>query len=704
MTASFRKKLITLCSSPWFSFGIFCLANILLSHFPMTWKLKLEIGIMGILLPFLLLLRANHTLQPEEPNHPKGALDFQLPSVFWVLVLCGAVFVRFYRLTTLSTWPFVDEGYSGFFAVELSEKWSWHLLYSYCQFPPLHFWLLGLFFKLLGPSLKSLWLYPALLSLLAIPLVYLASRHFFSKSLSLTMTAFWLFGYWPLFLGRLCLAQGLLVLWQLATFLWLGHFLRQTNPQIKKWNGFILGTFIGTGFYVHLHWPVMALWTSLIVCCHLFQKIFRQPQLFLYFLIPTILLPLPLLMAFRNGEHASYLHYLFIFNGNTSWPVQLRIWWSYLSALFWGVEPKEFVFNPVWGGYLNPIAGALFFLGFAEICREIKKRENFFLLLGFVLLTAPALLTRDFEMLRMTLVLPLVVTLSALGAMKLILGLPSPSSKIIWVVLLILMAGLDFYHLEGPYQARWHSVEITSNRPSKLLERWRAYQILSSMYKKSGPGLILMEFDRTPFDQTLTTALYPFNAARNPSLSPLQVQWAGLLTNINYAPFLAKRFPNSKWFPLPDNSDPSQSTLVLGILPMDPVNQKIVDHWLVVEQALRMETSQLLQLPINQTNPKLTQNLYSILPLADKDPFLESCIGEKIFYSEMTNSNSPGVLTALRRALTLGYPSANLYNDLGVYWFTAGNALNARKAFEAALHSPLHHTNAGVNLQMIPNP
>ena len=329
---------------------------------------------------------------------------------------------------------------------------------------------------------------------------------------------------------------------------------------------------------------------------------------------------------------------------------------------------------------------------------------NVCILLGFVLFILPAFLTRDLEMLRMILALPLLMAVCAMGAQKLLYCFHPPAQKILWIALLTLLAVLDFYHLEGPYQRLWRLNWVTSLHYTKSLERWQAFQILSSMKRKSGPGIVLTEFDPTPFDQTLTTALYPFNAARNPAFSPFQAQWAGLLTNINYSPFLAKRFPDSKWFSLAPGQDSSDGTLVLGIIPMDSVNQEILIHWLEIERALRSETSQWLQLPLGQTNAELTQSLYQIRLLANKDPFLESCLGERIFYCEMTGSNSNGVLMALHRALTLGYPAANLYNDLGVYWFTAGDPAKAREAFNAALRCPINHTSAWANLQKIPRP
>jgi 4-amino-4-deoxy-L-arabinose transferase-like glycosyltransferase len=690
--------------SPWPCFIVFILANTLLSYFSLDWRLKCGIGAAGLLIPFFLLFRHPHPSPVEEPKGLQGEAGFNFPAIFWVILLFAAVFVHFYRLTTLSTWPFVDEGYLGYYAVELSEKWNWHLLYGYVQFPPLYYWCLGLFFKILGPSLGNLWLLPALLSLLALPLVYLASRRFFPKPLCMMMTAFWAFGFWPLFLGRLCLGQGLLILWQLAAFMALGHFLRQETPPSQKRGAFFLGLVTGTGFYVLLHWPLMALWIFLVAVYPVFRNRSGPFRVFPFFLLPAVLIPLPLLAAYLFREHGTYFHFLSIFNKDFSWPHQFQVWWGYVSALFWGARTAEYGYKPVWGGFLNPVAGSLFFLGFAEVCRGFKKGMNASLLLGFALFMIPAFLTWQFEALRIVLVLPLLVVVCAWGARQLLEGFSPAARKTLFGILLTLTAALDGYHLAGPYQQLWRSDWDYSNHATKSLDHWQAFQILSSMEKQSGPGLILTEFGPSPFDQTLTTALYPFNAARNPFLSPLQARWAGLLTNINYAPFLSKRFPHSKWFPLAPGQDLSRAALVLGIIPVEPANQGILIHWLEVERALRSETFQWLQLPMNQANPGLGRELSPILPMAAKDPFLESCVGERIFYNEMTVSDSKGVYQALHRALTLGYPAANLWNDLGVYYFTAGNPAKAREAFEAALHSPINHTSAWDNLQKVPRP
>src|SRR5208282_3245748 len=112
-------------------------------------------------------------------------------------------------------------GRFGYFSLCLSEKWRWNLFFDQTQIPPFYYWGLGLFFKLFGPSLRNLWLFPAILSLSAIPLVYFASRLFFQPSRSVCVTLFWALSYWPLFTGRQCSFLSLLILWQLLAFYFL---------------------------------------------------------------------------------------------------------------------------------------------------------------------------------------------------------------------------------------------------------------------------------------------------------------------------------------------------------------------------------------------------------------------------------------------------------------------------------------------------
>jgi Flp pilus assembly protein TadD len=46
---------------------------------------------------------------------------------------------------------------------------------------------------------------------------------------------------------------------------------------------------------------------------------------------------------------------------------------------------------------------------------------------------------------------------------------------------------------------------------------------------------------------------------------------------------------------------------------------------------------------------------------------------------------------ALHRALTLGYPTVEIFNDLGVFWFSLGNRSKSIASFRMALKIPGNH-------------
>jgi hypothetical protein len=596
----------------------------------------------------------------------------------------------------------VDEGDFSFFALNLNENWSWNLFFGKSQVPPLYDWGLAGFYKAFGPSLGNLWLFPALLSLLALPLSYGTSRLFFSRPISLLITVFWAASYWPLFLGRLGLPHGLLLLWQWLTLLAFGLYVRATHSPARPLTALLLGSILGVGFYVNLHWPAMALWVVLGVGYVEWRGSLRSFLSPLGFLVPLILIPWPLLRSFLNGEHSSYLGFLSLWGSALKVDQLLGIWWKYFCTPFWGVDSERLAYSPIWGGYLNPVMGTFLMVGFSSLAGRIRHPQNAYLLLGLGLFVLPALLTNQYEPLRVILVLPLVLLLAAQGSWTFLSASDSSSRKWVGVGLILLSVSLDYYHLEGPYHRLWSTNWKASYKSSKLMERWQAYQILASLSRQSGPGLIFTEFDETLTDQTLTTAVYPFNATRNPSLSPIQANWAGFVTSINYAPFLSKRFPDSRWYPLSADGDASHANLVLGVLPVRDPDWETLNRWMEFEKALRPATLEWVGAPLNRVNHRLNPLLYPVLSLTGKDPFLESCLGERLFYSEMNEGHPAQTLECLHRALTLGYPAAHLYNDLGVYWYTRGDLPKAREAFQAAIHSPLDRSSARDNLRSLP--
>ncbi len=701
--SSFFRKNDRFARNPWTYFFVFLVANTLLSYFPISLETKLWIGLIGLGIPFVIALKKIWT--PTVLS--KTAFSWEsIPRVstwVWVVFLILAILLRFYKLTTLSTWPTSEEGLGGYYGIELIENGDWHFFYSYAQWPPLFVWSLGTFFKILGPSLETLWLFPAILSLLTIPLAFAAAKAFFSETFAFVFICLWAFNFEPLYLGRFCQGHEIEVLWQLAVLALLGTLLRQTSNKIKKITAAFLGFFTGTGFYTLHHWPVMVAFIFLAVLGMVIPHFESRKGILISFLTLLLSTSLPYLIIFFSTNHGIYLKSRWVFQGGTSPKEQFHLITQYLGSLFWGVNTDRFAFKPFWGGFLNPLAGTLFLLGLIFIFRSQEKHLKAWILFGLCLFLLPALLSNDLEMLRMLLVFPMLLTVCVMGLYELSEWMGNgPMGLTVVFILLCLSSGMDIYHLFGPYQKIWHSGTQTAILDVKSMERFRAFQLLGSVSRARGPGLIFTELETSPFDQTLAIAVYPFNAARNPGLAPESANWAGLLTNINFAPFLSQRFPQSHWFPLTSDAATPQGTLVLGIFSITRDNQKEFFNWLETERLLRRITSLLFDSPFGKPPRGVLEKLVQLEPLVRKDPFLESFIAERIFFFGLSCSDNSKSMEALSRGIRLGYPAANLYNDLGVLWWTLGDKDKARESFEAALHSPLNHTPALLNLRKLP--
>ena len=69
-------------------------------------------------------------------------MQFATPEILnwlWAVILC-ALLLRLFHLSTLLSWPRVDEGQVGFTAIHLARQWSWDVFYLHSQSPGLFFW------------------------------------------------------------------------------------------------------------------------------------------------------------------------------------------------------------------------------------------------------------------------------------------------------------------------------------------------------------------------------------------------------------------------------------------------------------------------------------------------------------------------------------------------------------------------------------
>ncbi len=373
MNPSFSRNKNVVPYHPLVYFLVFLIVNSFLSYFELTPAFKFWFLLIGIVLPISLALW-NHRPSSDIQQFLYRS-DFLpiVPLWIWATIALVAIMIRFYKLTTLSLWPHFDEAYINYYGFQLSRHWDDRLLYGSGQSTPLFMWLLAGFYKLIPPSLFSLWLFPALISMLTIPMAYVACRRFFSKSFSFLFLCLIALSFWGFYVGRFSFQYVLVLFWEFLVFYLWGGF-KDKFPSKNHRELLLLAITMGLGFYVHLPaWSVFfLLWSSVIFIASTRKDHPFKIWSFLILYGGTIALVVsPLLWtAYRQG-YGNYIRDLWAFSSRTPVPQQSNLIVNYFSCLFWG--PNEFnAYGPFWGGFLNPILDSLFLLGILEILGNFK--------------------------------------------------------------------------------------------------------------------------------------------------------------------------------------------------------------------------------------------------------------------------------------------------------------------------------------------
>lgn len=687
-----KKKSLSRSDSTWVFFLIFLAANLLLSYSSISLETKLWIGLVGLILPLVALLRASFTKASTKP--PLYLLEFLPPISIWVFIGIGilALGVRFYRLDSLSLWPHFDEGLYGFYALKIGHLWDWRLLYGHSQAPPFYIWIQAGLFKILSPSLRTIWLLPALISMATPPLSYLAARRFFSKSLSLLILFLFSTCFWSFYVARFSFMTVLVPLGECLVLFLLGNLLKSTNFEDGKKKAVWLSLGLGFGFYLHIHWFVISGFLLLFLAFWLRGK---SGHLAASLFLPGSLLCVPLLYASLQNGYGMYLRDLLPSSQTSGILQQTTTIFQYLSAIFWGLGPEFHTYQPFWGGFLNPVLDALFLMGLAEIIKNAKIPLYRFLLAALIFFFLPALLTQTLEPFRLLPMLPILLAVTALGWGCLCRGLPKNKIIPATTLLLVFSFGLDFYHLAGPYHRNWDDPQHWRNS-LKSIERYRAYVILKKTASENGPGMIFSDFVPGNCDPTLTLADYSFNAAKNPSLKQDQAQWTAVLANIHYQSFLAQRFPGSQAYPLSKDLRGGDGGLMLWIAPLSTLNRPIVNKWQEASQSLLPFIDQCLSYVHGKPFQPVLDSLAKVYPCFEGDPFLESVYWEKTADSDlkMNLPDHQAAIQSLKEGLKKGYPAAHLYYDLGVFYSMDQNPVKAREAFQQARKAPFDFTSS----------
>jgi hypothetical protein len=675
----------------WGCFLALVLANALLSYFPLTLVGKIWTILLGLITPLFISFRVK-----KENNFLKKEA-FPLPPPWaWVLLAMAALFLRLYRLTTLSTWPIMDEGMFGYFAVRLCERWNWELLHWVSQEPILYTWGLSSFFKLGGPSLFTLWLFPAVCSILCLPLAWTAFRKFLPSSGRFIFLALFALGFWPVYMGRFSVQSILFLLWELLTATLLFWYLDKTNRRPKIIKALVLGLAAGAGLYIYLAWPLVILAVGLALLADDSYSIPQRLQTALAFSFVVLILALPLLFAYAH-EYRGYFNHLFT-SGSGPWENRFPVAPGYLRDLFWGTPAGFFRYGPVWGGLLNPVSTSLFFWGLASLLKSFRVSRSFWLPSAALLFFLPALLTNNLEMMRLTPLLPVLVAVCAVGAQSFLLLFPPRRAFRILTILLLVSCGLDAHQLLGVYPRHWLE-NIPYYSAHKSPEFYGAYGLLKPLAVKEGPGLILLNFNPDPYDQTLFVATYTFNAAENPRLDPSSAKWAALLANIHEQPYLRKLFPEGQWTWLSEGRYRRDGGFLLEITPLTSANRDLWNRWAQADQSLKELNHMIMERDVDPDQASMLEVLTKAYPAFRGDPLLESRFWRIVALHHAAEAKVGAAADDEKTAIERGYPMAHLYNERGCLLFKENKLKESEEAFKKALGMKLNCTDAATNLQ-----
>jgi len=152
-------------------------------------------------------------------------------NVYIVIIIILAFLIRFYQLTEESLWG--DEFFSIKAASETSISNMWGKIKNDTH-PPLYYFLLYVWFKLLGPSIFTLRFFSLIFSILALPFFYILTKQIANEKVglvSLLLLAFSPYHLWYAQEGRM---YSLLIFFEILYLLSLIRFLKFQSFSSKQ--------------------------------------------------------------------------------------------------------------------------------------------------------------------------------------------------------------------------------------------------------------------------------------------------------------------------------------------------------------------------------------------------------------------------------------------------------------------------------------
>ncbi|HUO57364.1 MAG TPA: glycosyltransferase family 39 protein, partial [bacterium] len=583
-------------------------------------------------------------------------------------------------------WPTLDEGWNGILALELSKHWTWRFFYTFGQAPPLPVWTAALLLKLGWPPALCLWFPSAVVSLLTVVMGYWAARQFFSKSFSLVCGGLLAFSYWPLFLGRFC-HQGIwLPMWVCGVFFLWGRYLKSNGETSQRIWAIFIGLGMGLGSFTFTPWMGIAGIFLLSVLWSTRAQLDKDRLQIGLLLLGLVVGLLPFLLAVRQEGYGQHILSLSPWGGWFHGLDFFTNFFKYFAVLVWGAFEKDPAYTPIWGGFLNPLLGAFFFVGCLELVAHWRSGVVRWVTAAFFLFLLPGALSPNLETFRVAQVLPLLLFITAIGIHTFFGSIPVARRVASLFLVMILVGAFDFSSMAAPYRNPEIQPE-NFGRPLKSLEHYRAYQALEKAQEEKGPGAILASFDTNAFnDPTLPFMSRVLSSAMRGGIP----KWVAVFVNENYEPFLKKRYPAGNWIWVGKGLSLENGGELLGIIPFEALTPEDKEAWIATNWDLQKADLQ----RFSQSSGRLDKSV-EILSNASSykfDPFLESVYWDKMGAYAYENLDYDSQMKAYQNSLSRGYPTADLYFKMGQLFLVKQQYGEARKAFLKATQAPLDLT------------
>ena len=631
----------------------------------------------------LALIAMNFWKGRERTRSPKQVL-LAIPGFYWILLIGLSICLRCLHFTGAATWPNFDESELALSALQLGRDWRLKPFYSVGQIPPLFNFLEALWFKLSAGSFWNIWALPALISVTTLALAGWAMRRTLPSHLVFIGLAFLGTGYWPVFAQSFNVQAVLVPLWEWGAILLMIFFHEAAAPRARRGWILLLGLWTGSGFWAYKAWAVAAVAIVLFICFYPFPpRRSRITGLEKGLFASAFLVPfLPFLVICYREGYGTYLfnHSLFR-NDWFSWRDRLSAATDYFQCLFWGYQSAKTLYVPSWGGLLNPFWASLSILGSWEFLRSKRDPEKRWFLFGLVLLLVPGILSHNLQVLRISLLIPLLAFPAFLGFQRLFLALKGQKARVAFLLLGLLIPALwDGWRLQESYRV--------DEAPTAGYRA--AFTSLKSLDRDWGPGLVFTEFGTPSQDiQGLEVMAYPFDGLQHKTLSP-QPKWAALITDLHFQPCLENKFPQARWACLPGED------LMIGIFPPPSPSSSVQwDEWVQMDGFSRKRTLEIDDINNDRTHEIALEGMRSIDPGLIKDDFLRACYWKKLadfYYDYGFERNYDLQVEALRQATLTGCPAPHLDYELGCLLMRKSRFTEARLALQRALVSPFDKT------------